>query len=309
MIRHLLIPSLVVSAVHLLFSTPVFSADPWTLRDSESAGLIPGCETRSNIGAKDSQSLALLYVHGFSACPIDLEPIPSQLNSQGVGEQATIGIGSRISLRMSGHGIAGTEGLLLGSSEKWKAEVEEAAGYLKNSSKGLVLMGTSTGGSLVTAYALKNPDKVSGLILISPNFGLPRWDTELLLLPFGIGKWLTRLFVGQYREWKAISDLQQKYWTTKYPASVLVEMMKAVEASRSGDFENFNKPVLVIYCENDNVVDAKAIHKYFSRFGSKKKQMIQGPCDEDPHVLAGEILSPKSTPKVQELIRGFIQNL
>lgn len=295
----LFIPCLVLLAILGIAPAQVFSVEPWNLRDSQTTGLIPGCETRSKINAQDFESLALLYVHGFSACPIDLEPIPSQLS----------GIGSMISLRMSGHGIAGTEGLLQGSFEKWKAEIEEAANYLKKSSKGLILMGTSTGGSLVTEYALRNPDKVSGVILVSPNFGLPRWDTELLLLPFGLGKLLTRLFVGEYREWKAINELQQKYWTTKYPSSALVEMMSAVQAARSSDFEAFLKPVLVLYCENDNVVETKAIHKYFSRFGSKKKQMIQAPCNEDPHVLAGEILSPQSTPKVQEIIRGFVQGL
>ncbi|WP_425917183.1 hypothetical protein [Pseudomonas sp. GWSMS-1] len=56
---------------------------------------------------------------------------------------------------------------------------------------------------------------------------------------------------------------------------------------------------------------APAIEAAFARFGSAHKQLIALTDTQDPshHVLAGDILSPNDTPRVQAAILAFLASL
>ena len=59
------------------------------------------------------------------------------------------------------------------------------------------------------------------------------------------------------------------------------------------------------------MVSAPAIETAFARFGSPHKQLIALKDTQDPshHVLAGDILSPQDTPRVQAAILAFLAAL
>ena len=75
--------------------------------------------------------------------------------------------------------------------------------------------------------------------------------------------------------------------------------------------ENIQAPLLVIYSPQDKVVSPTATEQAFARFGSPHKQLLAlaDTQDDSHHVLAGKILSPRDTPRVEAAILAFLQPL
>lgn len=270
-----------------------------------SPAIIAGCEPGIHqASALPVTELALLYVHGFSACPMEIEPVFS--------EAAEALRANTLKVLLPGHGIAGGEGLRGVSAEDWRASLASGVETLGRLGKKRAVIATSTGASLALDHLAARPDptEIDALVLISPNFGLPRWDAELLLLPWGLGELIARFAVGEYRTWTARNADQARYWTTKYPSGALVEMMKTVRRAREAPLEKLRVPTLVLYCENDDVLDVSALKKNVARIGAATgfpAKLVLGPCDEDPHVLAGRILAPRSSARVRDAIVDFLR--
>lgn len=88
-------------------------------------------------------------------------------------------------------------------------------------------------------------------------------------------------------------------------------MMGLVEYVRELPLENIQAPLLVIYSPEDKVVSPAATEQAFARFGSPHKQLLAlaDTQDDSHHVLAGRVLSPRDTPRVEEAILQFLKPL
>ena len=67
----------------------------------------------------------------------------------------------------------------------------------------------------------------------------------------------------------------------------------------------------MIYSIHDQVIDTSAIERAFQRLGSGQKQLyrIEEPNETGNHVLAGDILAPENTRRIQKVITDFIGSL
>ena len=152
-------------------------------------------------------------------------------------------------------------------------------------------------------------EDVLAFALISPNFGPKDLSAELIIGPWG--EQIANLVIGPERSWEPINEQQGKYWATRYPSKALLPMMAFVKIVREMELEAVKQPMLVIYSPNDQVVNAPLIEEMFGRFGSTSKKLI--PIEEseapDNHVLAGDIVAPNDTPKVEDMIMDFISSL
>ncbi len=85
-------------------------------------------------------------------------------------------------------------------------------------------------------------------------------------------------------------------------------MMGMVALVDELDLKAFQAPVLVIYSPDDQVVAPQATVRAFTRMGSPRKQSIPFRLSQDPsqHVLAGDILSPRTTATVAKMILDFL---
>lgn len=243
--------------------------------------------------------LALLYLHGFSASPKEVSPLAENL--------ARSLKANLYFPRYMGHGIAGAEGFRNVSLEDWEQDTAKALQVGRELGTEIIVIATSTAAPLAIQEAIKNSSQWKALILLSPNFGLPRWDANLLLLPGG--KWIARLFVGEYREWKAESPAHEAHWTTRYPSSILPEVVRASALMNSAPLNRFTVPTLTLYCEKDTVIDPKKIPPVVARFASSQKTLEAVPCLENTHLLAGDILSPKSTEDILQRVTKFLHLL
>jgi esterase/lipase len=217
-------------------------------------------------------SVALVYLHGFSADRHELDPVPRMLaDSLGANLFYT---------RFAGHGRDGVA-MAEASAEDWFQDMAEAVAVGRRLGTHVVLLGTSTGGTLAT-WAATRPelaDDIAALLLVSPNFHPRDRTSRLLLWPWGLQ--LARAVVGPERCWVAHNEGQERHWTTCYPTQSLLPMMALVERVRTMDLGVVTAPTLVVYSPDDQVVDPDATEAGFRRLNAVPKglQPFHGSAD------------------------------
>lgn len=243
-------------------------------------------------------SLALVYLHGYSATRQEVDPLCDEL-------AAALGANVYYT-RLTGHGRpAAAMGEVTGND--WLNDAAEALAIGRAIGERVILVGTSTGGTLAVWLTQQHlAERVSAQILISPNFGPRARASELLAGPWGAQ--LLALLIGEEYRWQPLNAEQARYWTWQYPARALLPMMAVVRAARQADLSRVRTPTLIIYSPNDRVVDPARILEAHARLGAKIKPLLAMERSGDPsnHVLAGRVLAPTDTPKVRARILEFV---
>jgi alpha-beta hydrolase superfamily lysophospholipase len=246
--------------------------------------------------------LALVYLHGFSADRHEIEPLISDLASD---------IGANVYFaRLAGHG---RDGPAMGepTAEDWLDDTAEAiaiGGYI---GERVVLVGTSTGGTLAL-WGAARPEaqgRVAALVLVSPNLGLQDRAAPLLLWPWGGA--LARMVVGSERCFVPQNDGHARHWTTCYPTGAILQMAALVERVRSLEPGVLDVPSLVVYSQEDAVVDPNETDRVMARLSVDPPALyvVEGSGDAENHVIAGDVLSPGTTGVVRRRIVDFLEQL
>jgi pimeloyl-ACP methyl ester carboxylesterase len=244
--------------------------------------------------------LSLVYLHGFSADRHELEPVVSQLASK---------LGANVYFaRLTGHGRDGSA-MSEASVEDWFDDTAEAVAIGAAIGEQVVLIGTSTGGTLATWAASQEEaqSRVGAVVLVSPNFHpADRRASRVLLYPWG--GVLARMIVGGERCFKAENDRQERHWTTCYPTSALLPMMALVEHVRTMNLAAVTARTLVIFDPGDAVVDPEETERVIAAMSGTRPvvSIYEGTGDPSRHVLAGDILSPESNDGIGRLMFNFL---
>jgi len=294
---------------------------PWPgariLEDHLAAGealvpdIIPG--TEKTIVWADPENPApteyvVVYLHGFSATRQETTPLSERLAEA---------LGANLFLtRLTGHGRT-SEAMADGSVNAWVNDGAEALELATRIGRRIVLVGTSTGGTLAVWLAAQTewdpaltPWKTAleALILISPNFGPRDKASSVLLWPWG-GQ-IVRLAEGPERCWEPHNELQGRFWTTCDATEALLPMMGLVALANEVEVADLTVPAFVFYSPEDQVVDTGRILLWYAGIGSPWKGImgIHNPGDPSSHVLAGEILSPSRTDWMAGLVAEFVRD-
>ena len=277
------------------------------LRTSEAAvrDLRPGAEKRVlwvDETIRTPTPIALVYIHGFSADSHEVEPLVTDL-ARAIGANAYFA-------RLAGHGRS-AEAMGEATVDAWLADAAEAVAVGQAIGERIVLIGTSTGGTLAT-WVAEQPElrgRLAALVLLSPNFHPRDRMSRLLLWPWG--GVLARLVVGRERCFDTHGSDHARHWTECYPTRALLPMMALTEHVRTSDLAGVEVPTVVFYVPGDEIVDTRETAAAFDRLGSETKVLVPvpDPGDPDRHVPAGDILSPTSTEVVGARIRGFLGSL
>ena len=276
--------------------------DAWLASaEAEVPGIRPGDHKEvvwaDSVGARTP--VALVYLHGFSADRHELDPVPRMLaDSLGANLFYT---------RFTGHG---RDGPAMGeaSAQDWFQDVAEAMAVGRRLGDRVILLGTSTGGTLAM-WAAGQPefkDDIAALLLVSPNFHPKDRTSRLLLWPWG--RQLARAMVGPERCFDAHNEAQERHWTTCYPTETLLPLMGLVERVRTMDLSEVTAPSLVLYSPDDQVVDPGATVAQSGRTNSlpKRLQPFDGSTDPSQHLLAGDIMSPQSNEALVQTLLAFL---
>jgi len=273
------------------------------IQNSESrfSDIRPGTDKKiiwNNILSQDPTEYSIVYLHGFSASRQELVPVCDQL--------AKSLSANLFYTRLTGHGRT-SDAMNEITANALLNDAVEALEIGKRIGKKVILIGTSTGGTLATWLATQqNNEKIAALVLLSPNYGLKRPESELLFYPWGLQ--VFHFIQGKEYQFSAVNPLQEKYWTTRYPSDALLGMFALIDIVRESAVSDIKIPTLVLYSENDNVASVDKIKSQFSKLTTPTRKMVSVAGSQDPqhHILAGNVLSPDTTGKVLAIIQEFL---
>ena len=292
----------------ITFSETDIPADPegWiTAREQQFTDIRPGDGKRILwAGAKGAKTpLAIVYIHGFSGGPAEIRPVPDEV-ARNLGANLFF-------TRLAGHGRDG-KAMATASAEDWLFDMAEAMAIGRRLGDRVIVMGTSTGGTLA-ALAATDPvlnGGLAGTVLISPNFGVQPPAQWLLDAPF-IESWGARV-AGETRSFTPLNAEQGRHWTTEYPTAALYPMARLIRAARAADYAQAKTPALFLFAPADQVIDPDRIPPVINAWaGPTQVELREMQGDDDPysHVIAGDILSPGQTEAVINIITDWARGL
>lgn len=271
-------------------------------REARLTDLTPGAEARivwADAAAPAQTPLAIVQFHGFSASPPETSPF---------GETLARALGANLYMaRLRGHGRSG-EALAGATVEQWYADALQALAIGQRLGRRVMLVGTSTGGSLAIWLAARAEARgvVDRLVLVSPNLGLADPRGALLTGPWGLQ--IAEAVVGEIREWTPETELRARYWTHRYPTRALLTMMALVDAVAALPADTIAAPTLVFYSPHDTVLDPAAIAAWVEAAGNRRAVVVD---DALPgggnHVLVGDIVAPQRTARLAAQAVEFAQ--
>ncbi|MDP4263169.1 MAG: alpha/beta hydrolase [Bacteroidota bacterium] len=278
------------------------------IRDHEALHkLKPGNEAKItwlNDSLKDKTEYAVVYIHGFSASHEEGNPVHYDFAKK---------FGCNLFLdRLEDHGIDTTEPLLTVTADRLWNSAKEAYAIGKQLGEKVILMTTSTGGTLALKLAAEYPD-IAGLILLSPNIAIN--DPNAWLLNNHWGLQIAHLIQGKYVQAKDTSALYAKYWNVKYRMESAVELEELIETTmKESTFEKVKQPALVLYyykdkVHQDSVVKVSAMKTMFAQLATPpdQKRIVAIPNAGD-HVI-GSYIKSKDVKKVEEECEKFASEI
>ncbi|MDX2283105.1 MAG: alpha/beta hydrolase [Bacteroidia bacterium] len=224
---------------------------------------------------------AILYLHGFSA---------SHEEGAALARAAARTYGCNLFLaRLHAHGLDRPEPMLELDADSLFYTAQEALAIARQLGDSVILMGTSTGGTLSLALAARHPD-LAGMVLLSPNIRIFDPNAALLTAPWGLQ--LARVIKGSpYNAWEA-DAYEQQFWTTRYRLEAVRELQALVEETMKPEaFASIRQPVFLGYyfrdeVHQDSTVSVPAMLEMFGQLGTPDalKRKVAFP-DAGAHVI------------------------
>jgi esterase/lipase len=212
--------------------------------------------------------------------------------------------------RLSEHGIAGSNALLNFTAENIWESAKEAYAIGKKIGKKVILMSTSTGGTLSLQLAANYPE-IAGLVMYSPNIEINKLSASLLNMPWGLQ--LARLVQGSnFNNINYTNKDYPKYWTTHYRLEATGELQNLIKATMNKKlFEKVHQPCLTLFYykdedHQDKVVKISAIKKMFAEISTPDSlKLLQAMPNTGNHVMASPLVS-KDVLGVEKITAQFL---
>jgi esterase/lipase len=253
---------------------------------------------------KKKTPYAIVYLHGFSASWMEGDPAHRNIAK-------TFGCNLYLA-RLSEHGIDTTDALINMTPDNLWETAKQAYAIGRQLGDTVILMGTSTGGTLALQLAAAYPE-VGGLILYSPNIAINDPNAWLLNNPWGVQ--IARMVKGSKYNLVAGDSSYAKYWNTQYRLEAVANLEELLETKMNETtFKSIHQPVLTLYYykneqEQDNVVKVTATKAMFAELGTKSalKRAVAMPLTGN-HVLASPIVS-KDVAGVEKQTQLFLTEI
>jgi esterase/lipase len=227
----------------------------------------------------------ILYLPGFSATKMEGEPV-----HRNVAKAMNCNL---LIARLADHGIDTDKELLYATPNALINSARQYISLAKNLGDSLILMGTSTGGTLILALAADEP-KLAAQVLYSPNIEIKDPSAKLLSKQWGLQ--IGRLVVGDQRAVKEMPDSVANYWHKTYSTESLVYLQSLLDQTMSEtQFSRIKTPTFMGYyykdpVNQDNVVSVDAMEKMFDQLGTPENQKIKVAFPEaGDHVIASKM--------------------
>ena len=247
--------------------------------------------------------LSIIYLHGFTASSEEIRPVP---------DRVAAALGANLFFtRFAGHGRQPST-MADANVGRWMDDVGEAIKIGEQIGETVIIMATSTGGTLAAAAALDEGamENIEGIIFVSPNFAVNSHAANMLNWPFA-RHWVP-LVIGAEQQGNARNDLHARYWMMNYPTTALMPMAAIVAAVDRETYKNVDIPALFYYSRQDQVVSPEKTAEFAKSWGGVSKTIIAnltGDDDKFSHIIAGDIVSPNQTENAVDHMLTWISGL
>lgn len=271
-------------------SIPIDSLDAWlALKESGFRTMKPGNDARI-FWVNDSvvqTDVAVVYLHGLSASHEEGNPVHYNFAKR---------YGCNLFLpRLYGHGLDTVDALVNLTPENYLQSAKEAVAIGKTIGKKVILMCTSTGGTLGLYLAAHDPE-IAAIICYSPNIDIFDPNSKILTKPWGLQ--LVRLAMGGNSRSYEASEEFKKYWQTNYRLEALVATRSLIDHTMTDEtFALITQPVFVgCYYKDeqhqDEVVSVAAMQAMMPLLGTSinQKRMVEF-ANAEAHVITNPIRS------------------
>ena len=246
---------------------------------------------------------AMVYLHGYSASKSEGLPVAKDFAER---------YGMNLYMpRLQDHGFATDEPLLNMTADGLWESAKNALAVGEKLGDKVLIMSTSTGGTLALYLAAMYPEKISGIINISPNI-LPT-TTGVTLLSGHWGLQIARAVQGGKYVRVDSSSYHPEYWSEGPRLESTLQLQALLDATmKSETFEKITAPSLTLAYYKDEkhqdpTVRVEKIRWAHSLLGSKEKKYVELPT-VGVHPMASSIVS-KDIPAVENAIFDFTEKV
>ncbi len=259
-----------------------------------------------NDSLKNKTPYSIVYLHGFSASQEEGRPIHTNIAQK---------FGANLYLsRLAEHGIDTIDPLKNLTPEKYWESAKEALAIGRKIGQKVIIMGTSTGGTLALKLAADYPDEVHALVLLSPNIAINNNKAFLLNNPWGlqIAKFVTH---DDYITASDPRDIYKQYWNWHYPLEATVQLQELIETTMVPEtFSRVKQPLLMLYyyrdeVHQDSVVSVPAMLEMFDALGTDRQQKIKQPISGAGDHVIGSYIKSQDLLSVQNAVESFLINV
>jgi len=253
-----------------------------------------------NDSLKQKTEYVVVYLHGFSASQEEGDPVHYEFAQK---------FGCNLYLsRLDAHGIDTTDPLANFTAEGLWNSAKQAYAIGKQLGKKIILMSTSTGGTIALKLAAEYPD-IAGLILLSPNIAIN--DPNAWLLNNHWGLQIAHLVTGKHRTVDDTTAEYARYWNNRYSTTSLVQLEELIETTmKESTFKKVTQPSLLLYYYKDEdhqdpVVKVSAMKRMFKQLGTPDSLKRQVAIPNAGNHVIGSYIKSGDIPTVEDECEKF----
>lgn len=290
---------------------PVVPGEPDALegyvRNVESKHVLkPDNEARIiwNDSTRKKTPYSVVYLHGFSASQEEGDPIHTGFARE---------FGCNLYLaRLADHGVDTTDQLLYFTGDRFWQTAKEALAIGKALGDKVIIMSTSTGGTVALMLAAQYPQDVFALINMSPNIAINNPTAWLLNNPWGLQ--IARIVLGGKNQVIPFEEERKKYWNSVYRIEALTQLQEMIEDKMNDDtFKAVTCPSLTMYYykdeeHQDNTVKVSAMLEMNAALGTPADSKFTVAIPEAGSHVIGSYLVSKDLESVRKAAHDFAVN-
>lgn len=296
------------SSYQMEFKT-IEDVEKWILTESQFPKLKPEAAPEvlwADSSKKEKTPYSLVYIHGFSASKEEGNPVHRAV-ADSLGMNAFF-------CRLPAHGLNDIDAFKSLTANDMIATAEQAIQIGKILGEKVIVMGTSTGGTLALIEAAKD-SSIAAVVLYSPLIDF--FDNRLAILTYPHGIKVAEQIIGDeyMRSPPSENPLENAIWYNEYHIKGLESLAMLVDGSMKPElFAQVNQPVFLAYYykdeENqDKTVSVAAMLEMFDQLQTPEGKKIKKAYPNSGNHVIGSNLRSASVAEIISDTIAFIKGL